>query len=198
MTLRRDLATHDNGYVPDLRSYIAHGQSEKLVLLPGYSETAAGIKQLGLPSLVVPDLFLEEKINLWASPRSGPTRSNSVDAYPSPKSSPPRANTRRSSDVGFFTSANRPRSRTPARSRSRAPSTRRPTTTSVSESSEESLSPDSSPTQGTLSLTSDSDQIKNQNQNQNQDPNQNPPLGTVSEQSFVCTYLMLTCHAHSP
>ncbi|KAK7696427.1 hypothetical protein QCA50_001084 [Cerrena zonata] len=159
-------ATHDNGYVPDLRSYIAHGQSEKLVLLPGYSETALGIKQLGLPSLIVPDLFLEEKINLWASPRAVPARANSIDAYPSPKSTPPRSGARRSSDAGFFTPATH-RSRTPARSRSRAASVRRPTPP-VSESSEESLSPDSSPSQCTVSLTSDTDQAKS------------PPINVVS------------------
>lgn len=169
-TLNCLIATHDNGYVPDLRSHIAHGQSEKLVLLPGYSETALGIKQLGFPSLVVPDLFLEEKINLWGPSRTFPARANSVDAYPTPKSTPSRLGTRRSSDAGFFTPATHPRSRTPARSRSRAASVRRPTTSSVSESSEESLStPDSSPSQGTISLASDTDNVKN------------PPLNVVSE-----------------
>lgn len=57
---------HDNGYVSALNSFITSGHKEKLILLPGYAEMAAGIDKLGLPSLQIPDLFLPEKINLFS------------------------------------------------------------------------------------------------------------------------------------
>lgn len=70
---------HDNGYVSALNSFITSGQKEKLILLPGYAEMAAGIDKLGIPSLPIPDLFLPEKINLFSD------RSRT----PSPPTSPP-------------------------------------------------------------------------------------------------------------
>lgn len=70
---------HDNGYVSALNSFITSGHKEKLILLPGYAEMAAGIDKLGLPSLPISDLFLPEKINLFSD------RSRT----PSPPTSPP-------------------------------------------------------------------------------------------------------------
>ncbi|KAI0068924.1 hypothetical protein BV25DRAFT_1904237 [Artomyces pyxidatus] len=53
---------HDNGYLNSLRSAITDGFRDKLVLLPGYDEVASGIANLGLPSLLVPGLFMRQKI----------------------------------------------------------------------------------------------------------------------------------------
>ncbi|KIY49505.1 hypothetical protein FISHEDRAFT_22299, partial [Fistulina hepatica ATCC 64428] len=53
---------HDNGYVSNLRSLMTAGYMSKLVLLPSYSEVAAGIAELGLPMLEIPDLFLTRKL----------------------------------------------------------------------------------------------------------------------------------------
>ncbi|KAK7696426.1 hypothetical protein QCA50_001083 [Cerrena zonata] len=69
--------SHDNGYVPALNELISNGHREKLVLLPGYSEIAAGIQKLNLPVLMVQDLFLLEKIpsSRFNTPRKGGGRS---------------------------------------------------------------------------------------------------------------------------
>lgn len=55
---------HDNGYVTTLNSYITSGHKEKLILLPGYTDTAGEIEKLGIPSLRIPLLFLAEKLTL--------------------------------------------------------------------------------------------------------------------------------------
>lgn len=56
------LGCHDNGYATSLRSLITAGFQDKLVLLRGYSESAAGIEDLGLPSMSIPQLFLADKL----------------------------------------------------------------------------------------------------------------------------------------
>ena len=56
------IGCHDNGYVTNLRSQITAGFKEKLILLPSYKEMAAGIAELELPVLVIPDLFLTQKL----------------------------------------------------------------------------------------------------------------------------------------
>ncbi|KAH8830711.1 hypothetical protein DL96DRAFT_1695808 [Flagelloscypha sp. PMI_526] len=53
---------HDNGYVSTLRSHVTAGYGSKLVLLPGYADMAQGIAELNLPTIVVPDLFLQQKL----------------------------------------------------------------------------------------------------------------------------------------
>lgn len=53
---------HDNGYATTLRSLITAGFQDKLVLLRGYSESAVGIEELGLPAMTIPQLFLTEKL----------------------------------------------------------------------------------------------------------------------------------------
>ncbi|KAG6854998.1 hypothetical protein C0991_005927 [Blastosporella zonata] len=53
---------HDNGYVTNLRSQITAGFKQKLILLRSYTEMAAGIVDLELPVLTIPDLFLERKL----------------------------------------------------------------------------------------------------------------------------------------
>ncbi|KAI0076649.1 hypothetical protein K474DRAFT_1707982 [Panus rudis PR-1116 ss-1] len=61
--------THDNGYVPDLRTIMLNGNKEKLILLPGYSEIATGIQKLGFPSLNIPGLFMLDKLNVFQAQR---------------------------------------------------------------------------------------------------------------------------------
>ncbi|KAL1666142.1 hypothetical protein GGF50DRAFT_51288 [Schizophyllum commune] len=55
---------HDNGYVNTLRSVITAGFKEKLVLLRGYSDMAAGITELNLPDYTIPELFRPSKITI--------------------------------------------------------------------------------------------------------------------------------------
>ncbi|KAJ2912075.1 hypothetical protein MD484_g8338, partial [Candolleomyces efflorescens] len=57
---------HDNGYVPALRSHITSGFRNKIILLQGYNEVAAGISGLNLPTITIPGLFLPEKIQTGA------------------------------------------------------------------------------------------------------------------------------------
>ncbi|KAG5648677.1 hypothetical protein DXG03_000023 [Asterophora parasitica] len=53
---------HDNGYVTNLRSQITAGFKQKLILLRSYTEMAAGIADLELPVLTIPELFLPQKL----------------------------------------------------------------------------------------------------------------------------------------
>ncbi|KZP24527.1 hypothetical protein FIBSPDRAFT_784327 [Athelia psychrophila] len=53
---------HDNGYAISLRSLITAGFQDKLVLLRGYTESAASIDELSLPTLTVPNLFIPDKL----------------------------------------------------------------------------------------------------------------------------------------
>lgn len=55
---------HDNGYIPQLQSLIKAGLTEKLVLLLGFNDMGIDMQKLQLPSLVIPELFLREKIPL--------------------------------------------------------------------------------------------------------------------------------------
>jgi len=52
----------DNGYITSLHSVVTGGFKDKLVLLRGCKVSEAGIDQFELPSLTVPDLFLETKL----------------------------------------------------------------------------------------------------------------------------------------
>ncbi|CAK5268060.1 unnamed protein product [Mycena citricolor] len=66
-------ACHDNGYVANLHSQITAGFKEKLILLKSYTEMAAGIAALSLPTLTIEDLFMLNKIGdavLPPSPKS--------------------------------------------------------------------------------------------------------------------------------
>ncbi|KAH8113331.1 hypothetical protein DFH11DRAFT_1510555 [Phellopilus nigrolimitatus] len=54
---------HNNGYVSQLSSLqLTSVYREKLVLLPGYTEMASEFDKLHLPSLVIPGLFIPDKI----------------------------------------------------------------------------------------------------------------------------------------
>jgi hypothetical protein len=61
-TLTLEPGCHDNGYVTTLRSVITDGFQSKLILLRGYTDMAAGIEELGLPCMSVPDLFMPQKL----------------------------------------------------------------------------------------------------------------------------------------
>jgi hypothetical protein len=78
---------HDNGYTTSLRSLITAGFQNKLVLLRGYTESATGIDELGLPSMTIPQLFIPDKLNTSHGPLSSlkPVRSRSAsvaDSFP--------------------------------------------------------------------------------------------------------------------
>lgn len=96
---RSILGCHDNGYVTNLRSLITTGFKQKLILLRSYADLAAGIADLALPVLTIPDLFLTQKLGtphiaptvlgappglgpLYSSPRVGPTQSTVPVAVP--------------------------------------------------------------------------------------------------------------------
>lgn len=55
-------ACHDNGYAPDLDGLITQNFRDKLVLVPGFAETAADIHRLDLPRMHTADLFEREKL----------------------------------------------------------------------------------------------------------------------------------------
>lgn len=78
---------HDNGYVPALRSHITSGFRNKIILLQGYDEIAAGISGLNLPLLTIPGLFLPEKIQIGA----GSPQVSHVD-LPTSLQTPPATN----------------------------------------------------------------------------------------------------------
>lgn len=59
---------HDNGYVTTLRSQITAGFKQKLILLRGYADMAAGINELELPSFSIPDLFIPQKLTAVSTP----------------------------------------------------------------------------------------------------------------------------------
>ncbi|KAG6832931.1 hypothetical protein H0H92_004815 [Tricholoma furcatifolium] len=59
---------HDNGYVMSLRSQITAGLKQKLILLRSYTEMAAGIVDLELPVLTIPELFVEKKLVIPMQP----------------------------------------------------------------------------------------------------------------------------------
>ncbi|KAH8105372.1 hypothetical protein BXZ70DRAFT_522119 [Cristinia sonorae] len=63
-------ASHDNGYTPDLKSLISDGYGHKLILLPGYTEIAYSIRELELDTLLIPNLFLADKLTIMRTPRS--------------------------------------------------------------------------------------------------------------------------------
>ncbi|KAH9482826.1 hypothetical protein JR316_0004926 [Psilocybe cubensis] len=59
---------HDNGYVTTIRSHITSGFKNKLILLRSYTDMAAGINELELPSFSIPDLFISQKLGMPAPP----------------------------------------------------------------------------------------------------------------------------------
>lgn len=69
------IGCHDNGYVTTLRSQITAGFKQKLILLRGYTDMAAGINELDLPSFTVPDLFLPQKLAPATGSFSNPSTS---------------------------------------------------------------------------------------------------------------------------
>ncbi|TCD71069.1 hypothetical protein EIP91_000161 [Steccherinum ochraceum] len=62
--------SHDNGYTPDLKSLISDGYGHKLILLPGYTEIASSIRELELDTLLIPNLFLADKLTFAKTPRA--------------------------------------------------------------------------------------------------------------------------------
>jgi hypothetical protein len=82
---------HDDGYATILRSLMTAGFTDKLILLKGYLDMAAGIDNLQLPSFAVPDLFRPEKIVI-PSIDPGSSRGNKL-VNVSPTTSPKATNT---------------------------------------------------------------------------------------------------------
>lgn len=74
---------HDNGYVANLRSQITAGYKSKLVLLKSYTDMAAGISDLDLPSFSIPDLFMSQKLGPSAPPSLSKSRRSSSVVRPS-------------------------------------------------------------------------------------------------------------------
>ena len=62
LTTRCSTGCHDNGYVTSLRQAITAGFEDKLVLLRGYKVSAVGIDKLGLPSISIPELFIQDEL----------------------------------------------------------------------------------------------------------------------------------------
>lgn len=73
--------SHDNGYVTDLRAQVTAGFKEKLVLVPSYTEIAAGYRDLGLAKLIIPGLFMPEKLP-FMSPNMRPAMAQPT--FPAP------------------------------------------------------------------------------------------------------------------
>ncbi|TEB19350.1 hypothetical protein FA13DRAFT_1744481 [Coprinellus micaceus] len=61
---------HDNGYVTALRSQITSGYKQKLMLLQSYNEIASGIRDLDLPVLLIPGLFMAGNLDALQTPGS--------------------------------------------------------------------------------------------------------------------------------
>ncbi|KAF8914072.1 hypothetical protein CPB84DRAFT_54396 [Gymnopilus junonius] len=78
---------HDNGYITTLRSQITAGFKHKLTLLRSYTEMAAGMTELGLPSFDIPDLFIPQK--LLALPHSQVNSTPVTHSAPLPASPTP-------------------------------------------------------------------------------------------------------------
>ncbi|KAH6913434.1 hypothetical protein BKA70DRAFT_1262862 [Coprinopsis sp. MPI-PUGE-AT-0042] len=87
--------SHDNGYVTELRAQVTAGFKEKLVLIPSYTAVASGYKELNLPTLNIPGLFMLEKLPYAPHARSKPTAttvgSNARLRSPTANSSSPPA-----------------------------------------------------------------------------------------------------------
>lgn len=64
------IGSHDNGYTPDLKSLISDGFGHKLILLPGYTEIATSIRELELDTLLIPNLFLADKLTVARTPKT--------------------------------------------------------------------------------------------------------------------------------
>ena len=62
MRTRCPQGCHDNGYATTLRSQITAGFKDKLILLRGYTDMAAGMSDLNLPYFNIPDLFMSKKL----------------------------------------------------------------------------------------------------------------------------------------
>ena len=75
-----------------LRSFITDGYHDKLILLPGYTEMAVGIKELCLPAMTTFELFMPEKLTVPVTAPSsagflGPDYSGGIYAQSSAVSS---------------------------------------------------------------------------------------------------------------
>lgn len=91
---------HDNGYVTTLRSQITAGFKQKLTLLRSYTDMAAGIIELGLPSFDIPDLFIPQKLLIPSHPQVNSTpvlHSAPLPASPVPVPPPERSVAHRTS-----------------------------------------------------------------------------------------------------
>ncbi len=78
----------------NLRSQITAGYKQKLVLLKSYTEMAAGISDLDLPTLTIPDLFMKQKLGAPSAPTGASRRrGSSFAARPPPPSPPPPEST---------------------------------------------------------------------------------------------------------
>ena len=54
----------DNGYSAALNRHTASSLKEKVVILSGYTDIAPEVEKLGLPSLEIPNRFLDERLSL--------------------------------------------------------------------------------------------------------------------------------------
>ncbi|KAI0796542.1 hypothetical protein C8Q75DRAFT_802236 [Abortiporus biennis] len=88
---------HDNGYLNTLRSLITSGHADKLVLLRGYREMAAGFQALQVPSLEIQEMFEPEKLGtlqlptMMVSPPLTPPGLTKNTAMDSPSPTSPQA-----------------------------------------------------------------------------------------------------------
>ncbi|KIK65410.1 hypothetical protein GYMLUDRAFT_38863 [Collybiopsis luxurians FD-317 M1] len=97
---------HDNGYVTNLRSQITAGYKNKLILLKSYTEMAAGIAEMDLPVLTIPDLFIPQKLAIETAAPRVPSYSNATKVPP---------------PVGASTETNKLQKETPANSQTTSP-----------------------------------------------------------------------------
>ncbi|KAJ3531560.1 hypothetical protein NMY22_g8104 [Coprinellus aureogranulatus] len=84
---------HDNGYVTALRSHITSGYKHKLMLLQSYDEIASGIKDLDLPVLWIPGLFMAGNLDALQTPAIPPSdlpSGTATTGIPGPVPSTPR------------------------------------------------------------------------------------------------------------
>lgn len=90
--LTRNAVCHDHGYLHTIRSVLTAGYGQKLVLLTGYADMAAGFRQLELPTLSIPDLFEREKLAAQPAAPLGPPPGLGISptktVMESPKTSP--------------------------------------------------------------------------------------------------------------
>lgn len=83
------LGCHNNAYMSQLHSLqLTSLYRERLVLLPGFSEMASEIRTLQLPSLIIPGLFIPDKM-AYSRPSASGAGSGHADGNPGRYGPPP-------------------------------------------------------------------------------------------------------------